>query len=79
MARLALPPSASLVPVEPARHRPLRSGARGGLRFGKPQNTDQGAQFTSEAFIGLLRGHNINISIDGPLVGQVFVERLWRM
>jgi putative transposase len=43
-------------------------------------NTDQGSQFTSEAFTGLLTGHGIAISMDG--VGRAFdnimVERLWR-
>jgi putative transposase len=43
-------------------------------------NTDQGSQFTSEAFTGLLTKHGIAISMDG--VGRAFdnirVERLWR-
>lgn len=43
-------------------------------------NTDQGSQFTSEAFTGLLTMHGIAISMDG--VGRAFdnimVERLWR-
>jgi len=43
-------------------------------------NTDQGSQFTSEAFTGLLTRHGIAISMDG--VGRAFdnimVERLWR-
>lgn len=43
-------------------------------------NTDQGSQFTSEAFTGLLTQHGIAISMDG--VGRAFdnimVERLWR-
>jgi len=43
-------------------------------------NTDQGCQFTSEAFTGLLTQHGIAISMDG--VGRAFdnimVERLWR-
>ncbi len=43
-------------------------------------NTDQGSQFTSEAFTGLLAQHDIAISMDG--VGRAFdnimVERLWR-
>ncbi len=51
-------------------------------RFGKPEifNTDQGAQFTSEAFTGVLKAHNIAISMDGKgrWVDNVFVERLWR-
>ena len=51
-------------------------------RFGTPEifNTDQGSQFTSEAFTGVLRGHGIDISMDGKgrWVDNVFVERLWR-
>lgn len=43
-------------------------------------NTDQGSQFTAEAFTGLLTQHGIAISMDG--VGRAFdnimVERLWR-
>lgn len=43
-------------------------------------NTDQGSQFTSEAFTGVLTKHGIAISMDG--VGRAFdnimVERLWR-
>ncbi len=36
-------------------------------RHGAPEifNTDQGSQFTSEAFTGLLKGHGIAISMDG--------------
>ena len=43
-------------------------------------NTDQGAQFTSEAFTAVLKAANINISMDGKgrWVDNVFVERLWR-
>jgi putative transposase len=51
-------------------------------RFGAPQifNTDQGSQFTSEAFTGVLEAHGIAISMDGKgrWVDNVFVERLWR-
>ena len=43
-------------------------------------NTDQGAQFTSQEFTGLLKGHGIQISMDGTgrWRDNVFVERLWR-
>jgi len=36
-------------------------------RYGRPQifNTDQGSQFTSDAFTGILKNHNIRISMDG--------------
>jgi putative transposase len=52
------------------------------LRHGRPEifNTDQGAQFTSEAFTGRLEAENIVISMDGRgrALDNVFVERLWR-
>jgi putative transposase len=43
-------------------------------------NTDQGAQFTSEAWLDVLEGASIHISMDGKgrWVDNVFVERLWR-
>jgi putative transposase len=51
-------------------------------RHGKPEifNTDQGSQFTSTAFTGLLTGNAIAISMDGRGAWRdnVFVERLWR-
>jgi putative transposase len=51
-------------------------------RWGTPDifNTDQGAQFTSEAFTGVLRARGIRISMDGKgrCIDNVFVERLWR-
>ena len=51
-------------------------------RFGAPEifNTDQGAQFTAEAFTSVLKHHEITISMDGKgrWVDNVFVERLWR-
>ncbi len=51
-------------------------------RYGAPEifNTDQGAQFTSEAFLGVLERHRIAISMDGKgrWRDNVFVERLWR-
>ena len=52
------------------------------LRKGRPDicNTDQGAQFTSEAFTGLLEQHRIRISMDGKgsYNDNLFIERLWR-
>lgn len=52
------------------------------LLHGRPEifNTDQGAQFTSEAFTGRLESENILISMDGRgrALDNVFVERLWR-
>ena len=43
-------------------------------------NTDQGSQFTSAEFTGVLKQHGIRISRDGKgrWVDTVFVERLWR-
>ena len=51
-------------------------------RHGRPDifNTDQGSQFTSQAFTGVLIGNAIAISMDGKgsWRDNVFVERLWR-
>ncbi len=52
------------------------------LHFGQPEifNTDQGAQFTATAFVSVLLGRGIKISMDGKgrCIDNVFVERLWR-
>ena len=52
------------------------------VRYGAPDifNTDQGAQFTSQAFTGALKAHGVRISMDGKgrWPGDVYVERLWR-
>lgn len=49
---------------------------------GKPEifNSDQGSQFTSEAFTNVLKQNNILISMDGRgrAFDNIFVERLWR-
>ena len=51
-------------------------------KYGTPEifNTDQGSQFTSDAFIGILESHDIKISMDGKgrWLDNVFIERLWR-
>ena len=51
-------------------------------KYGKPKifNTDQGAQFTSEAFTGRLLAAGIAISMDGRgrFMDNIFIERLWR-
>ena len=51
-------------------------------RYGVPEifNTDQGSQFTSSEFTGLLKANGIRISMDGKGCWRdnVFVERLWR-
>lgn len=43
-------------------------------------NTDQGCQYTSDAFIGVLKQHHIEISMSGKgrALDNVYVERLWR-
>ena len=50
--------------------------------YGRPEifNTDQGSQFTSAAFTGLLLANKIAISMDGrgSWRDNVFVEWLWR-
>jgi putative transposase len=51
-------------------------------RHGRPEifNTDQGAQFTSQAFTERLKSKGIAISMDGRgcWTDNVFIERLWR-
>ena len=51
-------------------------------KYGSPQifNTDQGSQFTSAEFTGLLISNGIEISMDGKGAWRdnVFVERFWR-
>jgi putative transposase len=52
------------------------------LSVSKPEifNSDQGSQFTSEAFTGILAKAGIQISMDGRgrAYDNIFVERLWR-
>jgi putative transposase len=51
-------------------------------KYGCPEifNTDQGSQFTAEAFTGALRSRGISISMDGKgrWMDNVFIERLWK-
>ncbi len=51
-------------------------------RFGRPEifNTDQGSQFTSPRFTGVLKDAGVRISMDGRgrWMDNVFIERLWR-
>jgi putative transposase len=51
-------------------------------RYGKPEifNTDQGSQFTSLDFTGVLKDAQIMISMDGRgrCLDNIFIERLWR-
>ena len=52
------------------------------MKYGTPDifNTDQGSQFTSDEFTGILKNQNIAISMDG--LGRwrdnIFIERLWK-
>jgi len=59
-----------------------REALRRALGKGRPAifNTDQGTQFTSDAFTSLLRAADVQISMDGRgrALDNVFVERLWR-
>ena len=58
------------------------SAIKKGLNHGKPEimNSDQGVQFTSQAYINVLTEHDIKISMDhkGRCFDNIFVERLWR-
>lgn len=51
-------------------------------RYGKPEimNSDQGSQFTSEVYTGLLLKNDIQISMDGKgrALDNIFIERFWR-
>ena len=53
-----------------------------GSSWGPPKifNSDQGAQFTADAFTSVLRARGVRISMDGKgrCLDNVFVERLWR-
>jgi putative transposase len=52
------------------------------LRWGRPEifNSDQGSQFTSERFTGVLAQRGVAISMDGRgrCLDNIFIERLWR-
>jgi putative transposase len=52
------------------------------VSYGTPEilNTDQGSQFTSEVFTGLLKERKVQISMDskGRAIDNIFIERLWR-
>jgi putative transposase len=51
-------------------------------RYGRPEifNTDQGSQFTSSEFTGVLKDAGVAISMDGRgrCMDNIFIERLWR-
>ena len=52
------------------------------MKYGTPEifNTDQGSQFTSEEFTGILKAAGIRISMDGKgrALDNIIIERLWR-
>jgi putative transposase len=52
------------------------------LKYGTPDifNTDQGSQFTSLEFTGILAANGIRISMDGRgrWMDNIFIERLWK-
>jgi len=52
------------------------------MTYGVPAifNTDQGSQFTSDAFIDKLERHGIRVSMDGKgrALDNIYIERLWR-
>lgn len=52
------------------------------VRYGTPEifNSDQGSQFTSEAFTDILSANGIKISMDGRgrWVDNIMIERLWK-
>lgn len=52
------------------------------FRWGRPEifNSDQGSQFTSEKFTGVLARRGVAISMDGRgrCLDNIFIERLWR-
>ncbi len=52
------------------------------IKYGKPEieNTDQGSQYTSEIFTGLLKERKIKISMDGKGrdPDNIYIERLWK-
>jgi putative transposase len=52
------------------------------LKGGKPKifNTDQGSQFTSNAFTNMIIGNDIKMSMDGRgrALDNIFIERFWR-
>ena len=58
----------------------LRAARRAAGTWPEIVNTDQGCQYTSQAWTGLLKGESVKISMDGKgrWIDNVMVERLWR-
>jgi putative transposase len=54
--------------------------ARATGRAPQIHNTDQGSQFTSAPWLGMLESHGIRVSLDGRgrAFDNIFIERLWR-
>lgn len=52
------------------------------LKIDKPEifNTDQGSQYTSKEFTGILKENDVKISMDGKgrAFDNIFIERFWR-
>ncbi len=50
--------------------------------YGSPEifNTDQGSQYTSKEFTGILHDHGVKVSMDGKgrAMDNIMIERLWR-
>ena len=59
-----------------------RDALQDAFRWGQPLifNTDQGSQFTSVDFTGMLKDRSIQISMDGRgrAIDNIFIERFWR-
>lgn len=64
------------------RHFCVQTLERALRRHGRPEisNTDQGAQFTSPQYIGILKDSGIKISMDakGRAIDNIAIERFWR-
>ena len=58
----------------------LKQARRAAGLWPEVMNTDQGSQFTSDAWVGLLKSEGVRVSMDGKgcWVDNVFIERLWR-
>lgn len=58
------------------------SAVKRAFRQAQPEifNSDQGSQFTSQAYISLVGGAGVRISMDGKgrAFDNIFIERLWR-
>lgn len=51
-------------------------------KYGTPEihNSDQGSQYTSKEYIQVLKGHDIQISMDGKgrALDNIYIERFWK-